>query len=65
MIALIASTAYFVLMLGLAPTLNPEHISWLVYGYLVAFGIAQSTTAARMLYADRDILFGPEGSALR
>lgn len=64
-IALIASTVYFVLMLGVAPGLNPEHISWLVYGYLVAFGIAQSTTAARMLYSDRDAFLGPEGATSR
>jgi len=56
-VALAASAAYFVLMLGYASRLNPDHISWLVYGYLVAFGIAQCTTAARMLYADRSVLF--------
>jgi uncharacterized membrane protein HdeD (DUF308 family) len=63
-IALVASAAYFILMLG-AARLNPEHISWLVYGYLVAFGIAQSTTAARMLYADRKLFLGSDNLASR
>jgi hypothetical protein len=57
-IALTASAAYFILMLGFSARLNPEHISWLVYGYLVAFSIAQCTTAARMLYADRSVFLG-------
>ena len=64
-IALIVSAVYCVLMLGAAARLNPEHISQLVYGYLVAFGIAQCTTAARMLYADREVFLGPQNLAPR
>jgi len=52
-VAIVAAIAYFILMLGFASQLDPQRISWLVYGYLVAFGIAQCITAARMLYADR------------
>lgn len=38
-LALFASAAYFVLIFGFALRLNPDHMSWLVFGYLVAFGI--------------------------
>lgn len=63
-VALIAATTYFIVMLRYATSLNPEHISWLVYAYLVAFGIAQCITAARMLYADRSVLIGNESASL-
>jgi hypothetical protein len=36
-------------------TLLPREIAWLIYGYLLAFGMAQSLTAARMLYADYQV----------
>lgn len=52
-VALCVAAISFVLMLRFATSLDPEHITWLVYSYLVAFGIAQCTTAARMLYAGR------------
>lgn len=43
---------------GLAATLfinrlTPREIAWLIYGYLLALGLAQCITAARMLYADQ------------
>lgn len=52
-VALVAFLAY-----GLAATLfvdglTPREIAWLIYGYLLALGLAQCITAARMLYADR------------
>ena len=34
-------------------TLQPRQVAWLIYGYLLAFGLTQCLTAARMLYADR------------
>jgi uncharacterized membrane protein HdeD (DUF308 family) len=58
-VAFLAGVAYMVVRLKFAETLNQNQISWLVYGYLVAFGIAQCMTAARMLYADRGI-FRPQ-----
>jgi uncharacterized membrane protein HdeD (DUF308 family) len=64
-VALVASAIYLILILGFAVRLNPDHITWLVYGYLVAFGIAQCTTAARMLYADRSLFLGPEPADCR
>jgi uncharacterized membrane protein HdeD (DUF308 family) len=47
------SCVYFYIVLALADRMVPQKISWLIYGYLVAFGIAQCLTAARMLYADQ------------
>jgi hypothetical protein len=41
----------YVLFFHLAQ-LVPREVSWLVFGYLLAFGIAQCLTAARMLYSD-------------
>jgi len=35
-----------------ADALTPRTLSWSVYAYLVAFGIAECITAARMLYAN-------------
>ena len=55
------SCSYIYLALKFAGKLLPQQITWLVYGYLVAFGLAQCVTAARMLYADRTI--HPPGSA--
>jgi len=57
-IALVSSIGYLTLLIGFANRLNSELISWLLYGYLIAFGIAQSITAARMLYADRRFFLG-------
>ncbi len=55
-IALCASVMYLVLRVHFASVMNSDRISWFVYAYLVAFGITQCLTAARMLYADRKIL---------
>jgi len=43
---------YLVIRMGFAARLTYRDISWLVYAYLVALGIAQCLTAARMIYAD-------------
>lgn len=64
-IALMASAACLVLVAGYSASLNPDRVSWLIYAYLVAFGVAQCMTAARMLYADRSMFLGPEDSDCR
>ena len=51
-VALIFCCAYLYFLLAQAPRMVPREISWLVFGYLLAFGVAQCLTAARMLYAD-------------
>lgn len=56
-IALVFSGIYLYIVVALAGQLEPQQVTWLVFAYLLAFGIAQCITAARMLYADRhDIL---------
>ena len=62
-VALVAAVTYFVLMFEFSAKLDSQHLSALVYGYLVAFGIAQCTTAARMLYADQSMFPGHENVA--
>ncbi len=57
-IALVAAMAYLSAATVAQPLLEPRQIAWLVYGYLVAFGMAQCLTAARMLYADHQIVVG-------
>ncbi len=52
-IALLCGIAYLVPALLYGPDLQPRTIAFLVFGYLIAFGMAQCITAARMLYADR------------
>lgn len=47
------SCSYIYIALTFADKLLPQEITWLVYGYLIAFGIAQCLTAGRMLYAGR------------
>ena len=64
-VALLTGAAYIVLRVGFAEVLSSNQVSWLVYAYLVAFGIAQCMTAARMLYADRSVLLGPEKANVR
>ncbi len=39
-----------------ADSLTPRTLSWSLYAYLVALGIAECITAARMLYANDDAL---------
>ena len=51
-IALVFACLYVVLRVGWADSLTPRALSWSLYAYLVAFGIAQCITAARMIYAD-------------
>jgi hypothetical protein len=46
------SFIYFYLVVGFANRMAPQQISWLLFGYLLIFGIAQCLTAARMLYSD-------------
>ncbi len=55
-VALCSSVAYLFLRLHFASSLTAEEISWFVYYYLVAFGIAQCLTAARMIYSDRQFI---------
>jgi hypothetical protein len=50
-IALGSGCMYFYIGLELTDRLTPLEVSWLVYGYLIAFGIAQCLTAARMIYS--------------
>jgi len=52
-VGIMAGAGYLVLRIKFAAILTHNQISWFVYAYLVAFGIAQCMTAARMLYADR------------
>jgi len=54
-VALSFSCAYFYILFAHAAQMVPQEISWLVFGYLLAFGTAQCLTAARMLYADHRI----------
>lgn len=50
-VALVFSGVYLYVVLALQEQMDPEQITWLIYGYLVAFGIAQCLTASRMIYA--------------
>lgn len=52
-IALLFACIYVVLRVGWADRLTPRALSWSLYAYLVAFGIAQCITAARMIYSDK------------
>jgi len=52
---------FFVLYVYLrihADDLSPRRLSWSLYAYLVAFGIAECITAARMLYANEHSVMG-------
>jgi hypothetical protein len=51
-IALIFACIYVLLRVGWTDRLTPSALSWSLCAYLVAFGITQCITAARMLYAD-------------
>lgn len=55
-IALVFSVVYAVLRIGAEKVLSPASLSWAVYVYLLAFGISQCMTAARMLYPHRKML---------
>ena len=62
-IAFIFAATYGFIRIKWAENLTPRGLSWTVYMYLLAFGIAQCLTAARMLYADRQAL--PTASSVR
>ena len=49
MVALCFGVAYFVLCVESAGRLSSREICWLIYGYLLAFGLLLSTTALYML----------------
>jgi hypothetical protein len=51
-VAFAFSCAYLYVLLVQAAHLGTREISWLVFGYLLALGLAQCLTAARMLYTD-------------
>lgn len=51
-IAFLFACAYVTVRVRYADGLTYADLSWLVYAYLVALGIAQALTAARMIYAD-------------
>lgn len=51
-IAFTFSCIYAYVLFFQAAQMVPREISWLVFGYLLALGIAQCLTAARMLYSD-------------
>ncbi|HEV2576291.1 MAG TPA: hypothetical protein VGU25_03680 [Acidobacteriaceae bacterium] len=53
-IAFVFAVVYGFIRIRWAEILTPRALSWAVYIYLLAFGIAQCLTAARMLYADRE-----------
>ncbi len=64
-IAFVFSAVYVYLRIH-ADDLTPRRLSWSVYAYLVAFGIAECITAARMLYAsEHSIIRRPSGSTER
>lgn len=55
-VAFAFAAVYAAIRIWWAEDLTPRALSWTVYTYLLAFGIAQCLTAARMLYADRHAL---------
>lgn len=55
-IAFVFAAVYGFIRVRMADELTPRALSWTVYMYLLAFGIAQCLTAARMLYADHQTM---------
>jgi len=55
-IAFVFAAVYALIRIRWAENLTPRALSWAVYMYLLAFGIAQCLTASRMLYSDRQAL---------
>lgn len=55
-VAVLFTVAYCVAAAVLGEGLSSREVAWLIYGYLVAFGMAQCLTAARMLYADYQVV---------
>ena len=64
-VGIMAGVGYLVLRIKFSGILSHNQISWFVYAYLVAFGIAQCMTAARMLHADRTAFLDPEKADAR
>jgi hypothetical protein len=58
-VAIASSLLYATVRIGFSYALQQREISWLVYAYLLAFGIAECLTAARMIYADREVFQEP------
>lgn len=58
-VALLFFFAYGLAATVLLNSLTPRDITWLIYGYLLAFGLAECVTSARMLYADRRRMQNP------
>ena len=53
-IAFLCGGAYIAEAAAFGEDLMPRTVAFLIFGYLVAFGMAECITAARMLYADRE-----------
>jgi hypothetical protein len=51
-VAAVCGIAYLIAGIFFDGALTVREIEWLIYGYLTAYGIALSVTAARMLYTD-------------
>lgn len=51
-VSLTFSCVYLYLAFAFQDRLAPQDTSWFIYGYLLAFGVVQCLTAARMLYED-------------
>jgi hypothetical protein len=58
-VALVFVVVYALVGIYFRETLLPREIAWLIYGYLVAFGLAECLTASRMLYADVETAAAP------
>jgi hypothetical protein len=56
LVALLFFVAYSFASATAEEAFDPPQIAWLIYGYLIGFGLAQCITAARMLYADHHTL---------
>lgn len=55
-VALLFLIAYSFAATVFVNALTAREVAWLIYGYLLALGLAQCLTAARMLYADRQVM---------
>jgi len=51
-VALLFTIMYSLAVIVFGELFTAREIAWLIYGYLLTFGLAQCLTAARMLYAD-------------
>jgi hypothetical protein len=55
-VALLFLVAYTMAATVFVDSLSARDIAWLIYGYLLALGLAQCLIAARMLYADCQLM---------